>query len=232
MKQITKNNLVTPDQKYIEEYWEKRDPDGANQLTGHALEMVASALQKMEDMTSNIRDIYMDMVATPYAMNPDAATSGVQRKNELANQLFDQTNLLHGYNIEYLDNVLRLTIPMALPRRNKTATNEFKENLHILLNQFCNEDSERYTFIREQLSDDWVVVIQHVYTRPELMRDNDNVNIKHVIDEICRTFYTSDRGDRCIIVQCTAKQFEKKAVTHVYAMKSNIFIEWYQNNVI
>lgn len=226
---IMENNINDQkiNQEIIEEYWEKNQND-ANKLTGNALDMVSSALQKMEEMTSNIRDIYLDLMVSPYESNPEAHISPMAQRFIFADHLFDQVKELQGYDVCYEDDVLEVTIPMSLPKRNKTATNEFKENLHIALERFNRADEEQHMRIVQQLSDAWVVVIQHVYSRANLMRDNDNVNIKHVIDEISRQYNLSDRGDHCSIMQCTCKEMEEKAVTHIYVMSPSKFIDWYK----
>lgn len=133
--------------------------------------------------------------------------------------------LIHGIELEYKDEILRVSSPVLIPHRKDCYTDYLYKPLHTAFRNWCMQRAEEKLEIPTYTN--CTICFVHVYdeTLPlARVRDHDNYEEKHVQDIITNFFLRSDSG--LYTNTCHVTRMGEEDRTLLYVMDSSKFPAW------
>lgn len=133
--------------------------------------------------------------------------------------------LIHGIELEYKDEILRVSAPVLIPHRKDCYTDYLYKPLHTAFRNWCMQRAEEKLEIPTYTN--CTICFVHVYdeTLPlARVRDHDNYEEKHVQDIITNFFLRSDSG--LYTNTCHVTRMGEEDRTLLYVMDSSKFPAW------
>ncbi len=97
----------------------------------------------------------------------------------------------HGINIEYENEILKIRMPVLLPKKKRQSNNFLLGPLETEVKQFLKGNEIK-------LFDNCVICFIHSYKdRSRIMRDYDNIELKKILDFLCVYVMIDDSGYYC-----------------------------------
>jgi hypothetical protein len=144
------------------------------------------------------------------------ASAGIRKKEYLT-----EAATVHGIRIELRENIIEITLPGLLPKRNQRRSTEFLlDPLYFSLRQYA----DTHTLPK---FNHCVVCFSHIYGRhlpARRVRDYDNLELKQILDVISAFIMVDDTGLLCDAYNTT--EFGETDCTRVSIMDKNNFARW------
>lgn len=156
------------------------------------------------------------------------ATGGSKATNNILaswSKMFGGQVLIHGIELEYKDEILRVSAPVLIPHRKDCYTDYLYKPLHTAFRNWCMQRAEEKLEIPTYTN--CTICFVHVYdeTLPlARVRDHDNYEEKHVQDIITNFFLRSDSG--LYTNTCHVTRMGEEDRTLLYVMDSSKFPAW------
>lgn len=129
--------------------------------------------------------------------------------------------VIQGIEVSYEDDVLSITLPCLLPKRQKRQSSEFLiDPIHAALSQYAKSNPMPQFH-------HCVVCFSHVYCQeqPERwVRDYDNLELKQLLDVVASFIMVDDSGLLCDAYNTT--ELGETDCTHIFVMPQGRFPEW------
>ena len=142
-------------------------------------DMIQETAKTSERLTDKLRRLTLEIVVNPKEYE--------KYKEDLV--------LIHGIELEYKDEILRVSAPVLIPHRKDCYTDYLYKPLHTAFRNWCMQRAEEKLEIPTYTN--CTICFVHVYdeTLPlARVRDHDNYEEKHVQDIITNFFLQSDSG--------------------------------------
>ncbi|MCD8109038.1 MAG: hypothetical protein LUE14_02915, partial [Clostridiales bacterium] len=111
-------------------------------------------------------------------------------------QLYHFEKALYGMHICYADKTLQFVIPAVLPHRESGQEPAYFKPFCTMLERFIKENPGDYEAARKETARGAVLVIRHSYKTGRLVKDNDNYEIRMIINALhAHQVIRTDRGD-------------------------------------
>lgn len=172
-------------------------------------EIILEAAKNSEYLTDKLRRLTLELTLEPKKY--------MDYKTDLV--------LIHGIKIAYEKEILSVRLPVLVPHRKSKYTDYLYKPLYMALKHWCMERSEMQeeipVFCRA------TVCFIHCYDRKlplARVRDNDNIEEKHVLDAVGNFFLKSDNGIYVNTYHETKMDEEDR--TYLYLMPNELFPEW------
>lgn len=190
------------------------------------LKEIEYILRRMETATISLRNL---LITTPYFEGVSFELEDEKYKREM----MDYEKKLYGMEIAIEDNIVKIMVPAIIPHRRARTDSVYDSTLREYLFNFETENKPFFTQFREDIKEGAVVVVEHSYKMEWMVRDNDNIELKRIIDLLVQTgFLLSDRGTRLKLF-LTAKQDESedsRATIHI--MPKHLFPKFLETHGI
>lgn len=199
--------------------------DVINGFYGRELNDMEYLLRQLETMSYILRKQLVQIKTgslLPYCLDDEAEKYLVEK------ELYEREKNIFRLDMGYQSEIFEIQIPAVLPHRKTKPTVVYYEALDFGLQEFISENSDQYSEIRKNTQDGAVIVVQHSYFTSYMIRDNDNVEIKQVIDLLhIHKYILSDRG-QYLKIFLTAEQEKniKEDHTTILLMSKRRFQTW------
>ena len=176
-------------------------------------EIIAEAAKNSEFLTDRLRRMTLEL-----APNPEQY------------RIFEKDLVrIHGIKVAYSERILSVQLPVLIPHRKVQYTDYVYKPLHVALRQWCRRRLDGHLEIPRFCRA--TVCFVHCYdmSRPlARVRDNDNIEEKHVLDVISHFFLKSDSGIYVNTYHETRLQEHDR--TYIFVMPQETFPEWILQN--
>ena len=172
-------------------------------------DMIQETAKTSERLTDKLRRLTLEIVVNPKEYE--------KYKEDLV--------LIHGIELEYKDEILRVSAPVLIPHRKDCYTDYLYKPLHTAFRNWCMQRAEEKLEIPTYTN--CTICFVHVYdeTLPlARVRDHDNYEEKHVQDIITNFFLRSDSG--LYTNTCHVTRMGEEDRTLLYVMDSSKFPAW------
>ena len=172
-------------------------------------DMIQETAKTSERLTDKLRRMTLEIVVNPKEYE--------KYKEDLV--------LIHGIELEYKDEILRVSAPVLIPHRKDCYTDYLYKPLHTAFRNWCMQRAEEKLEIPTYTN--CTICFVHVYdeTLPlARVRDHDNYEEKHVQDIITNFFLQSDSG--LYTNTCHVTRMGEEDRTLLYVMDSSKFPAW------
>ena len=172
-------------------------------------DMIQETAKTSERLTDKLRRMTLEIVVNPKEYE--------KYKEDLV--------LIHGIELEYKDEILRVSAPALIPHRKDCYTDYLYKPLHTAFRNWCIQRAEEKLEIPTYTN--CTICFVHVYdeTLPlARVRDHDNYEEKHVQDIITNFFLQSDSG--LYTNTCHVTRMGEEDRTLLYVMDSSKFPAW------
>ena len=172
-------------------------------------DMIQETAKTSERLTDKLRRLTFEIVVNPKEYE--------KYKEDLV--------LIHGIELEYKDEILRVSAPVLIPHRKDCYTDYLYKPLHTAFRNWCMQRAEEKLEIPTYTN--CTICFVHVYdeTLPlARVRDHDNYEEKHVQDIITNFFLRSDSG--LYTNTCHVTRMGEEDRTLLYVMDSSKFPAW------
>ena len=118
-------------------------------------------------------------------------------------------------------NILKITLFPLI----KNLSSRTKEYLSLLI----GDEIKRYFAAQTKpdfSQDNCVVVINNTYTKPEIVRDNDSVEVSAIINVLKTHFLKDDDGLHLSVYRMGSLSTSGRRETEVYLMQQSEFVDW------
>lgn len=169
-------------------------------------DMIQETAKTSERLTDKLRRMTLEIVVNPKEYE--------KYKEDLV--------LIHGIELEYKDEILRVSAPVLIPHRKDCYTDYLYKPLHTAFRNWCMQRAEEKLEIPTYTN--CTICFVHVYdeTLPlARVRDHDNYEEKHVQDIITNFFLQSDSG--LYTNTCHVTRMGEEDRTLLYVMDSSKF---------
>lgn len=172
-------------------------------------DMVLESSKNAEKLTEKLRRLTLEV------------TLDAQRYEDYKSDLV----LIHGIELECMDGILKVSMPVLVPHRKESYTDYLYKPLHTACQHWCIKQMEmgRKTPVYTKCT----VCFIHIYdeTLPlGRVRDHDNYEEKHVLDILSNFFLRSDGG--LYVDTCHMTRLGKKDRTVILVMDAGCFPGW------
>lgn len=190
--------------EYLETITPKQPPteQKAFENTTDTVLELERTLREVEKCAMNLRKTILDMESAKLLLE------GVHDLDDLyRRKLYEEDKATLNINVTYADGELVITLPALLPHRKTKHSVLFGETLQTALKEFRKTDD--YREFRETQTGKMLLAIHHNYKTPWMVRDNDNIEIKTLIDSLTYTgIIPTDKGN-FLSVYLTADEGEE-----------------------
>ena len=188
-----------------------RQQETSNRL--NLAEIITEAAKDSEFLTDRLRRMTLEIAPAP------------ERYHIFENDLVR----IHGIEVGYSEQILSVQLPVLIPHRKVQYTDYIYKPLHVALQQWCRRRLSGHLEIPRFCRA--TVCFVHCYdvSRPlARVRDNDNIEEKHVLDVISHFFLKSDSG--IYVNTYHETRLHERDRTYIYVMPQEMFPEWILQN--
>lgn len=151
------------------------------------------------------------------------------QKRKILHEVYGKEQELYSLKISYDAGILHIQIPAVLPHRNAKPGVVYADSLMFMMQEFKENEPGLFSEAQQEFSDGAVAVIRHSYDRADLVKDNDNVEIKRVIDLLHLSgFIKTDRGDYLSLFLTARTSPSESSFTDVFVMSKQRFPSFLQ----
>ena len=151
------------------------------------------------------------------------------QKKKILHEVYGKEQELYGLKISYGAGILHLQIPAVLPHRNAKPGVVYADSLRFMMQGFKENEPGLFSESQQEFSDGVVAVIQHSYETADLVKDNDNVEIKRVLDLLHLSGYIkTDRGDYLSLFLTARTSPSESSFTDIFVMSKQRFPSFLQ----
>lgn len=215
----------------------KRQLDEAQKMTAEVGELMAEARNiltsysrcKTESGYENFTDMILESSKKGERLTEKLRRLSLEVVLDQAKYEQYQSDLVavHGIEMDYSHEVLRITMPVLIPHRKEHYTDYLYKPLYIAFKQWCIRQNQEQRQVPEY--EKCTVCFVHLYDRDlplGRIRDHDNFEEKHVLDVISNFFLASDSGLHVDTYHIT--RMAEQDATEVYIMDTENFHKWLQ----
>ncbi len=149
--------------------------------------------------------------------------------SEISEGLYEFEKRLYNLDVSYASGVLKIHIPALLPHRKYTSA-AFFEPFRVLLRKYLDGHTEQYRALQSETINGAVLIVRHAYHAARLVKDNDNFELRTVINILNDLGYIyTDSGDYLSIFLTAG--IEGVDYTELCLMSKDKFTKVVTNNV-
>lgn len=181
---------------------ELRERDGLD-------ETIMEAARNSEYLTERLRRMTLELTADPVKYKDFA--------KELAG--------IQGIGISYTDFILTIILPVLVPHRKAQYTDYLYKPLYTALQNWCRKRREQHIEIPRY--ENATICFIHCYDEKlplSRVRDNDNIEEKHILDVVGSFFLKSDSG--IYVNTYHETKLAEMDRTYLYVMPAGQFPKW------
>lgn len=138
---------------------------------------------------------------------------------------------IYGIDISFVDDdMINIKIPAILPHRKTKPDLVYADLFRDILIEFKNGNPGRFEVFQKALEKGAVIAVVHSYQTSWMVRDNDNVELKKIIDILVRTGYLREDSGTWLSIYLTALiQKTDDVHTNLFIIPKRKFVDFVKN---